>query len=68
MYVGFLLTVVRRVLFFACACYQAIGKKYLTVLLALLRKLDAGILFVQMFVDFVDFVFVYSSDCIVNAT
>ena len=58
MYVGFLLTVVRRVLFFAC--YQAIGKKYLTVLLALLRKLDAGILFVQVFVDFVDFVSVYS--------
>ena len=43
-------------------------KTYLTVLLAVLRKLDAGILFVQVFVDFVGFVFVYSSDCIVNVT
>ena len=31
-------------------------------------KLDASILFVQVFVEFIDFVFVYSRDCIVNVT
>ena len=36
--------------------------KNLTVLLDLLSKLDASILFVQVFVAFIDFVFVYSSD------
>ena len=39
---------------------------YLTVLLDLLSKLDVSTLFVQVFVEFVDFVFVYSSDRIVN--
>ena len=47
--------------------YQATEERYLTVLLDLLSKLDASILFVQMFVEFLDFVFVYSiCDHIVN--
>ena len=48
------------------ACYQAIEERYLTVLLDLLSRPDVSILFVQVFVEFVDFVFVYSSDRIVN--
>ena len=39
---------------------------YPTLILCLLCKLDVGILFVQVFAEFVDFVFVYSSDRIVN--
>ena len=50
------------------ACYQAIWKRYLTVLYDLLGKLDASILFVQVFLEFSNFVFVYSSDRIVNVT
>ena len=46
--------------FLGC-CYQAVEERYLTVLLDLLSKLDVSILFVQVFVEFVDFVFVYSS-------
>ena len=34
----------------------------------LLGKLDASILFVQVFVELIDAVFVYNSDCIVNVT
>ena len=45
---------------------QSIEEMYLTVLLDLLSKLDVSILFVQVFVEFVDIVFVYSSDRIVN--
>ena len=37
-------------------------------ILDLLSKLDASILFVQVFVEFIDFVFGYSSDRIVNVT
>ena len=48
------------------ACYQAISKKCLSVLPDLVGKLDASILFV--FVEFIDFVFVHSSDCIVKVT
>ena len=48
------------------ACYQAVEERYLTVLLYLLSKLDLSILFVQVFVEFFDLVFVYSSDRIVN--
>ena len=48
------------------ACYQAVAERYLIVLLDLLSELDVSILFVQVFVEFVDFVFVYSSDRIVN--
>ena len=44
------------------ACYQAVEERYVTVLLDLLSKLDVSILFVQVLVKFVDFVFVYSSD------
>ena len=50
----------------AFACYQEVEERYLTVLLDLLSKLDVSILFVQVFVEFVDFVFVYRSDRIVN--
>ena len=49
-------------------CYQEIKKRYLTALLDFLSKLDASILFVQVFVEFVDFFFVCSNDCIVNLT
>ena len=45
--VGFLYTVVRRVLF---------------------SSVNASILFVQVYVEFINFVFVYSSDRIVNVT
>ena len=38
------------------ACYQAVEERYLTVLLDLLSKLDVSIPFVQVFVEFVDFV------------
>ena len=48
------------------ACYQAVEERYLTVLLDLLSKLDVSILFVQVFVEFLDFVLVYSSNRIVN--
>ena len=48
------------------ACYQAVEERYLTVLVDLLSKLDVRTLFVQVFVKFVDFVFVYSNDGIVN--
>ena len=48
------------------ACYQAVEERYLTVLLDLLSKLDVSIPFVQVFVEFVDFVFVYSSDRIIK--
>ena len=41
--------------------YRATEERYLTVLLDLLSKLDASKLFVHMFVEFLDFVFVYSS-------
>ena len=49
------------------ACYQAIQKSYLTVLLHLLSRLDVSIRFVQVFVEFIDFVFVHISDRIVNS-
>ena len=49
-------------------CYQEIKKRYLTALLDFLSKLDASILFVQVFEEFVDFFFVCSNDCIVNLT
>ena len=39
------------------ACYQAIVKGFLTVLLDFLCKLDASILFVRAFVEFVYFFF-----------
>ena len=48
------------------ACNQAVEERYLTVLLDLLSKLDVSILFVQVFVEFVGFVFVYSSDRIAS--
>ena len=48
------------------ACYQAVKERYLTVLVDLRSKLDVSILFIQVFVEFVDFAFVYSSDRIVN--
>ena len=38
-------------------CYQPIEKIYLTVLLEFLSKLDASILFVQVFEEFVEFFF-----------
>ena len=44
------------------ACYQAVEERYVTVLLDLLSKLDVSILFVQVLVKLIDFVFVYSSD------
>ena len=47
-------------------CYQAVEERYLTVLLDFLSKLDVSIPFVQVFVEFVDFVFVYSSDRIIK--
>ena len=37
--------------------------QYLTILLG---KLDASILFVQVFVQFISSVFVYGWDCIIN--
>ena len=49
------------------ACYQAIQKSYLIVLLHLLSKLVVSIRFVQVFVEFIDFVFVHTSDRIVNS-
>ena len=45
---------------------KAVEERYLTVLLDLLSKLDVSIQFVQVFVEFVDFVFVYSSDRIIH--
>ena len=48
------------------ACYEAGEERYLTILLDLLSKLDVSILFVQVFAEFIDFVFVYNSDRIVN--
>lgn len=36
------------------ACYQAIQERYLTFLLNDLGKLDASILFVQVFMEFID--------------
>ena len=50
------------------ACYQAISKKCLSVLPDLVGKLDASILFVQVFVELIDVAFVYSSDCMVKVT
>ena len=43
-------------------------KRYIAVLLDLFCELDASIRFVQVFVEFIDFVLVHSSDCIVNKT
>ena len=45
-------------------------KEILTVLLDILGKMDACILFVQVYVAFIDVVFAYNSDCtcIVNVT
>ena len=55
---------VRRVLFSRVT--KESRKGILPVLLGLLSKLDVNILFVQVFVEFVDFAFVYRSDRIVN--
>ena len=56
---------------FVGCCFRVLPsnlERYLTVLLDLLSKLDASILFVQVFVELIDFVFVHSSDRIVNVT
>lgn len=52
------------------ACYQAVLTLItnFTVLLDLLGKKNASIPFVPVFVEFVDFAFVYSSGCMVNVT
>ena len=56
---------VRRVLFSRVT--KRFRKRYLTVLLHLLSKLDASIRFVQVFVEFIEFVFVHISDRFVNS-
>ena len=47
---------------------QIVLRRFVTVLLDLFCGLDASAGFVQVFVEFIDFVLLYSIDCIVNVT
>ena len=66
MRIGFLQTVVRKQLLLCVN--QAVWKRYFTVFFDLFGELDVCVLFVEVFVEFLNSVFVYCRDNIVNVT